>query len=386
MHSATRQWRQWRRAVPRRWPGGLTAAGCQRIGTRRRGRCWPATRRSVGWSSDTGSPRRSPRTRRTSGRRWQGGRRSPECSRARLRGVANSLRPNTAARIGRRYGRHPRHPVGGPWLPPIGLPLPPARTASWAAARESLEAALRQEGCSHRVRSAASLWGAAQGGTAPRGATWGDLCERQTLESVRRALEAARSPAGGLRAVTWNLRWAVDPHTPKAVAKRAVVLKAIRGGCAVALQETHWGPDGTELWAALLPGAQLLSTAARAGPLGGPQGGVAVALPEEWTVLETATIVAGRAMDVTFLRTATARPCVMRVVYLPPEDRAGVLRLLADAPPPGDGGHTTWWFSATPMSNTSGRGTLRNCGIARPSWPRSAAGGSRRWPELASRA
>ena len=91
------------------------------------------------------------------------------------------------------------NPGGSLWealgRPPAGLPLPASRTDSWAAAREQLEAGLREGGCALRVRSAGTLWGAAQGGSAPRGATWGDLCRGKTLQGVRRSLEAVRAPA-----------------------------------------------------------------------------------------------------------------------------------------------------------------------------------------------
>ena len=160
-------------------------------------------------------------------------------------------------------------------------PVPPATSGEWKRVRQALTAAARCEAFGPLFRSPNKLWTALHDGPMPRGTTWRRLMGNATMDDLH-ALAQSRQQARACSLASWNVRWLRSPHTPQAEAKRAIIVKQLIAGRPVAIQETHWTPDCEAVWAALIPGAKLYSSPARKGPRGGPQGGVAVFVPDSW--------------------------------------------------------------------------------------------------------
>eukprot|EP00975_Prorocentrum_lima_P053188 11156316-Prorocentrum_lima.AAC.1 len=65
----------------------------------------------------------------------------------------------------------------------------------------------------------------------------GEPSIRQLVEQLTQG-EAGSVP----KAVTWNLRWLRDPHTPQSRAKARKLQGLLDCGSVVMIQETHWEP------------------------------------------------------------------------------------------------------------------------------------------------
>ena len=180
--------------------------------------------------------------------------------------------------------------------PPLSSLLPFARSPSWHAARLSLQERLAEFRA--RFRSPSALWGALHGGTPPPGATWASLCRPGTWHRLI-ALLRSPSPAPLLsRVVSWKCRWLVDPDADANRAKRALIRGWLEHGRIVVLQETHWSDLDEKVWASLLPACKVYASNARPGRLGGPQGGVAVLVPDRYSVSECRVLAPGLAVAV----------------------------------------------------------------------------------------
>jgi len=207
-------------------------------------------------------------------------------------------------------------------------PLPTARSPAWAAAAALLREALARHGAPGRVRSPDALWRLLRGTERPRGATWGGLLAGRGLDDLVDAM-AGRGTEGEVRLASWNVRWLVAPHTARNAAKREVLRRLLEAGRVVLVQETHWTAADAAVWHARFPAAHLRHSEATEGPRGGPQGGVAVLVPQALTVLSNRVLVPGRAIEVTVrLESGPAR---FLSVYLPPTDREGTRRALVEA-------------------------------------------------------
>ena len=154
--------------------------------------------------------------------------------------------------------------------PPWHGGLPSARSPEWADARHGIHVALRAL-ATRTPRGPRALWEAIHGTEMPVGPTWGELVGNCTVDELA-AKVTAQIGAGGVAITSWNARWIVRTGTAKAAAKREQILKAIDRKDVVVLQETHWDDSDTARWRTLLPGVQVVSTPARAGPAGGRQG------------------------------------------------------------------------------------------------------------------
>ena len=123
---------------------------------------------------------------------------------------------------------------------------------------------------------------------------------------------------------------AKEPPYPQAEAKRAIIVKQLISGRPVAIQETHWTTDCEAVWTALFPGARLYSSPARKGPRGGPQGGVAVLVPDSWQERNFKIHVSGCCVDVTAIN---HQGDVTRIinVYAPPDSRTEVLEAISES-------------------------------------------------------
>ena len=128
--------------------------------------------------------------------------------------------------------------------PPLAATLPGARSSAWSAAREMLAAQLREHDVTTRIRSAGVLWRLLAGTAPGPGATWGQLCRLGTVEVLAHRVRATGT-SQDFRIVSWNVRWLLSPHTERAAAKRAVIVRALGGGSVVMPQETHWTPAAT---------------------------------------------------------------------------------------------------------------------------------------------
>ena len=157
--------------------------------------------------------------------------------------------------------------------------LPTARSPEWCAVRKSLTAALRTQDLQQRIRSPSSLWNLLHCGTPPPGSTWEALIGHHSLDHLCQQLRANIEQAG-IRLACWNLHWLVPPHTDQAMGKRALIRHWLEAGRIVLLQETHWTDVDIAVWETAFPAATVLAAPATLGPRGGPQGGVAILLPE----------------------------------------------------------------------------------------------------------
>ena len=90
------------------------------------------------------------------------------------------------------------------------------------------------------------------------------------------------------------------------------------------IQETHWDPATAALWAGLFPGCKVLSSPARPGPQGGPQGGVAILLPPTWHCVEHKVMAPGCALQATVRPAQGGAEVIVQTVYFPPEAREEV--------------------------------------------------------------
>ena len=107
------------------------------------------------------------------------------------------------------------------------------------------------------------------------------------------------------------------------------LLHLLRGGHVACVQELHWSAQDGGVWAGLFPACQVVSSAARPGPRGGPQGGVAIVIPDTYEVLNKRTVVPGLYVEATVRQRGapTQSAWVVQSLYLPPDDR----RSAADA-------------------------------------------------------
>ena len=174
--------------------------------------------------------------------------------------------------------------------PPPGGLLPAAKTPAWREARLALQDRLRH--LRARFRSPRALWALLYGGSPPPGSTWRDLCAPGSWSRLGSAL-ALPSPTRLAKFVSWNCQWLVSPTTDAGRIKRATVRRWLDQGRIVALQETHWSLIDVSTWASLLPGCSVVASPARPGPAGGPQGGVALLVPDRFPVLERRDLVPG---------------------------------------------------------------------------------------------
>ena len=211
--------------------------------------------------------------------------------------------------------------------------LPPARATIWREWRRSLCTDLDIE--EHCVPTPSALWRLLHGGgAAPRGATWEDLLRGADEAGLRAAIARSGAvPGGGL--ASWNVRWIVDPGNDKAALVRAVLDGHVGQGVPVLLQETHWDEAAAAVWGGgVFPHTDLAHSAARPGPHGGPQGGVAVLVPEPLTLRSAAVLVPGCAVAADVAKPGGDR-CTYVSLYLPPGQQGEAWAALhARAPPP----------------------------------------------------
>ena len=162
----------------------------------------------------------------------------------------------------------------GLWLalgrPPLSAPLPHSRSCEWDGRRALLRAALRREGINARVSSPSGVFLALHGRPPPPGCRWQQLTGSACLADFSAATGQA---ATSMRLASWNVRWMVSPQSEQGSRKKLAILGRIRGNSVVCLQELHWSEQDASIWAGLFPACQVVSTAARPGPRGGPQGG-----------------------------------------------------------------------------------------------------------------
>ena len=231
--------------------------------------------------------------------------------------------------------------------PPLGLALPRARDPRWQECRRQLRHALAALGCNWTPRSPEALARAVTGGaTGPGGRplTWAELCADRAvadLPALAARLRVAREGQGAdCRLASWNLRWMVDPAAPAAVAKKALVQATCMEGRVALLQETHWDPAAAAVWAGLFPGCRVLPSPARLGPGGRPQGGVAIIVPPNWTVVDWDVLVPACAVQARLrpqgaepqgLEAGTAGTVLVQSLYFPPASRPADIGLYAAA-------------------------------------------------------
>ena len=209
-------------------------------------------------------------------------------------------------------------------------PLPTARSPAWRVCRQSLQAALEGTGLRQRVRSPSSLGLLLRGRLPVPGDTWGSLLEGAGWGALCAALRTG-AMARGARFVTWNLRWMVSPHTARNADKRSAVRQWLEAGRIVFLQETHWSEADLAVWGACFPASTLLAAHAVLGPRGGPQGGVAILLPQGMAVLSHRVLVPGCALEVCV--ELDGRRARLLSLYLPPGEQRRVLPVLASSLP-----------------------------------------------------
>jgi hypothetical protein len=128
---------------------------------------------------------------------------------------------------------------------------------------------------------------------------------------------------------SWNLRWLVDPGSVQGRGKKTALLRKLRGAVVVCVQETHWREIDAGVWSGLFPGTAVVASPARAGPNGGPQGGVAILVPAPHTLLRWEEFVPGCGLAA-WVRTDEGREVMVLSIYLPPDDRVNVLRALQE--------------------------------------------------------
>ena len=211
--------------------------------------------------------------------------------------------------------------------PCLVAPLPGPRSLGWRVACAALQRCVLGRGVRARIRSAAVLWRALNGGPPRVGADWRQLCELGDVDTLVGALRL-REVVGSVRFATWNVRWLLSPHTERAAAKHAELGRALRGGNVVLLQETHWTAAAAAQWGGLFSAARVAHSVAREGPRGGPQGGVAVVVPLPHRILETREVVPGCVLEVVFAVCGTQRRVSFVSIYLPPDGRNQVLDAL----------------------------------------------------------
>ena len=151
-----------------------------------------------------------------------------------------------------------------------------------------------RRGLRARLRSPTALWGRFYAGRGPpRGATWADLVRGRTVADLARGLEHGGSGQGDLRLASWNVRWLVSPHSDKGKLKKAVITRHLLQGRIVAIQETHWDSRDEAVWQGMFPGTDVVSSPARLGPRGGPQGGIALLAPRPYELMAQREVLAG---------------------------------------------------------------------------------------------
>ena len=198
--------------------------------------------------------------------------------------------------------------MASPWealgRPPLAAAIPGPRSPTWARARQAFRAALRGAGADIRLRSPGTVWRTLAGTPCRRGPP--GLTSARWARS--RTCCGSPGPGAGRKASAAQPGTCVGssaPHTDRAAAKRAVVVRALQAGHIVLLQETHWTEAAAAQWGGLFPAVEVRHSAARAGPRGGPQGGVAVLVPRPHRVVADRVLVAGCALEVTVALGAT---------------------------------------------------------------------------------
>ena len=142
--------------------------------------------------------------------------------------------------------------------PTPGARVPGAQFPAWRSATSHLQAALREHGCTRKVRSWRTLWRAVHLSAPPRFCTWAQLCDGKNLEQLVGALRRGDEDGGKLSLVNWNIRWLVDPLATITLRKKAVVTRWLEKGKVVMLQETHWNPTIAAQWEALFPDVRVV--------------------------------------------------------------------------------------------------------------------------------
>ena len=84
----------------------------------------------------------------------------------------------------------------------------------------------------------------------------------------------------------------------------------------------------------LFPATTVVSTAARPGPCQGPQGGVAILIPQPLDAADVREIIPGCVVEADIRRKGTDESSTpLRGIYLPPDSRREILRKLENFPP-----------------------------------------------------
>eukprot|EP00969_Alexandrium_andersonii_P240700 10625744-Alexandrium_andersonii.AAC.1 len=95
----------------------------------------------------------------------------------------------------------------------------------------------------------------------------------------------------------------------------------------VLLQETHWRPAIAPIWEAIFTDASVCYSAARRGPQGGWQGGVAIVAPRPAEIRASRVLVEGIAVLATVASGPSADAPTRDIVslYLPPAHRRAAI-------------------------------------------------------------
>ena len=210
--------------------------------------------------------------------------------------------------------------------PPWHSLVPPRRCLTWQMATRNLRESLRQLGINNTPHSWQQLWRLVHHTDAPRTTTWGDLCQQFTIQ----ALANASTTEGPMASTFWNVRWLCDPHSALGTRKRGVLRRLTASGALLGLAETHWDSAHIALWRTLFPGAEVRASPARVGPRGGPQGGVALVIPNGITIEGDSVTPpeCGGCAICTIIRLANGTRQRMIVLYLPPGKQVALLHAL----------------------------------------------------------
>ena len=214
--------------------------------------------------------------------------------------------------------------------------VPSARSPRWTAASTALRSVLAASGCWHSLRSWQSLWAALHSSTPPAAVTWGVLVGTTSVSDLVLHLTAA-STATSPSITYWNLRWLCDPFSAISTSKKSVLTEALKRRRIVTIVETHWDAATVARWEGTFPTATVCAAPARPAPppgLGGPQGGTAIILPPGATCHSSSILVPGCAQAALISLRPGAPQFYVVVIYLPPAQRAEVLRELTR--------HTSW--------------------------------------------
>lgn len=160
-----------------------------------------------------------------------------------------------------------------------------------------------------------------------------DLCGALTLDRLIDNLKGNTQDAGMF--ASWNIRWITDPLTPAAMKKRWVLERILARQQVILLQETHWNEQQGAVWGSgLMAHTVVVIAPARTCPLhGGPQGGVAILVPQPLVVVHQAIMVPGCVVQAR-IREPAPLAFTFVSIYPSPTERGPTLLQFLDHPAP----------------------------------------------------